>query len=128
MAVTNGRVTITRRSREILRRTQVLRRGVGATVFLNAPERFLSVDDWLQYGRALPTERPRDLWLRVRECLVREGTTASIDGWLVHVLRVYEPGIPGRLSQLGLVRADAGVAPEMLESSTAAIAKGLALE
>lgn len=105
------------------------RLGLGATVFLNASKRFSGVEEWLQYGRALSTERPRDLWLRVRsgesECLVPEGTTATVDGWLVHVLRVYEPGIPGRLSQLGLVGAAAGVTPAMLERSTAAIANGL---
>jgi hypothetical protein len=105
------------------------RSGLGATVFLTAAERFSSVDEWLRYCRALSPERPRDLWLRVRsgkrECLITEGTTATVDGWLVHVLRVYEPGIPGRWSQLGLVAADAGVTPAMLERSTEAIAKGL---
>jgi hypothetical protein len=102
--------------------------GVGA-VFLNAAERFSGVEEWLQYGRALSTERPRDLWLRIRsgncEGLVAEGTTATIDGWLVHVRRVYDRGIPGRPSQLGLVPLDAGVTPAMLERSTLAMARWL---
>ena len=104
---------------------------LGATIFLTAGERFSGVEEWLQYGRALSTERPGDLWLRVRsgsrECLVSEGRTATVDGWLVHVLRVYEPGIPGRLSQLGLVPADTGVTPAMLERSTVAVATELTL-
>jgi len=102
---------------------------VSGTVFLNASTRFSGVEEWLQYGRALSTRRPRDLWLRLRtsksEGRVPEGTTATVDGWLVHVRRVYEPGLPGRLSQLGLVAADAGVTPAMLERSTAAMADGL---
>lgn len=105
------------------------RRGLGATVFLRASTRFSGVEEWLQYGRALSTERPPDLWLRIqsggRECLVPQGTTATVDGWLVHVLRVYEPGLPGRLSQLGLVAANAGVTAAMLERSTATISQGL---
>ncbi len=108
------------------------RRGLGATIFLTAAKRFSGLEEWLQYARALSTERPRDLWLRVRcgsrDCQVVEGKTAAIDDWLVHVLRVYEPGLPGSLSQLGLVRADAGVTPAMLERSTAAIANGLTLD
>ena len=117
-------------SHELNRRTMGRHRpGLGATVFLTASKRFSGVDEWLQYGRALPTERPRDLWLRMRsgksEYVVREGTTASVDGWLMHVLRVYEPGIPGRLSQVGLVAAEAGVTSAMLERSTAAVAEGL---
>jgi hypothetical protein len=104
------------------------RPGLGATVFLRAAKRFSGVEEWLQYGRALSTEPPRDLWLGIRsgkcECLVPEGTTATVDGWLLHVLRVCEPGLPGRLSQLGLVAASAGVTAAMLERSTEAIAKG----
>jgi hypothetical protein len=118
--------------RELNRRTMGRHRpGLGATIFVTAAERFSSVEEWLQYGRALSTERPRDLWLRVRsgssDCLVPEGRTATVEGWLVHVLRVHEPGIPGRLSQLGLVPADTGVTPTMLECSTAAVATGLTL-
>ena len=105
------------------------RPGLGAAVFLQASEQFASLDEWLHYGRALSTDRPRDLWMRVRigasECLIPEGTTATVEDWLVHVHRVYEPGMPGRLSQLGLVRTDAGVTPAVLERSTAATAKGL---
>ena len=33
--------------------------------------------------------------------------------------------MPGRRSQLGLVRADTGVTPTMLECSTSAVATGL---
>ena len=117
---------------ELNRRTMGRHRsGLGGTVFLTAAERFSDVEEWLQYGRGLSTERPRDLWLRVRvgkrECQIPEGTTATVDGWLVHVLRVYEPGLPGRLSQLGLVPADAGVTPAMLQGSTGAVANGLSL-
>jgi hypothetical protein len=120
-------------SHELNRRTMGRHRpGVHSTIFVTASGRFSSVEEWLQYGRSLSTERPSDLWLRVRkgqdECLVPEGTTATIGGWLVHVLRVYEPGIPGRLSQLGLVAADADVTVAMLESSTVMIARGLYLE
>jgi hypothetical protein len=122
----------TRVSLELNRRTMGRHRpGLGATVFLTAAERFSCVEEWLQYGRALSTERPHDLWLRVRtdsrDCLIPEGTTVTVDGWLVHVLRVYEPGTPGELSQLGLVAADTGVTPAMLECSTAAVATGLTL-
>jgi hypothetical protein len=105
------------------------RAGVGATVFLTVRKQFSGVEEWLRYGRALSTERPRDLWLRIRlgrsECLVPEGTTAAVDGWIVHVLRVYEPGLPGQFSNLGVVRADTGVTPAILECSTAAVDKGL---
>ena len=52
------------------------------------------------------------------------GRTVTFDGWLVHVLRVYEPGIPGRLSQLGLVQADTGVTPAILERSTSGSPRG----
>lgn len=104
---------------------------LAAMMFLTVEKRFSSLDEWLEYVRGLSPERPRDLWLRVRsgtrECLIPEGTTAMFEGWLVHVLRVYEPGLPGTLSQLGLVAADAGVTPAMLEGSTAAIAKGVML-
>lgn len=107
------------------------RSGLGATMFLRAAERFSTLEEWLHYGRALSTERPRDLWLRIRsgsrDCLVPEGRTATFDGWLVHVLRVYEPGIPGRLSQLGLVQADTGVTQAILERSTSAVATGLTI-
>ena len=54
-----------------------------------------------------------------------EKTTAAVDGSLVHLLRVYEPGEPGQLSQLGMVRAELGVTAPMLERSTAAAASGL---
>jgi hypothetical protein len=118
---------------QLNRRTMGRRQpGLGATVFLTAAERFTSVEAWLQYSRGLSRERPRDLWLRVRsgshDCLVPEGTTAAVDGWLVHVLRVYEPGLPGRLSQLGLVAADAGVTAATLECSTAAVDAGLTFD
>jgi hypothetical protein len=116
--------------RDLNRRTMGRARpSVNATVFLKAAERFSSVEEWLAYGSALSTERPRDLWLRIRsgshERLVPEGTSDTVNGWLVHVLRVYEPGLPGDLSQLGLVRANLAVTPAMLESSTAAVARGL---
>jgi hypothetical protein len=105
------------------------RPGLGATVFLTASERFSGVEEWLQYGRALSTERRRDLWLRIRsgncEGLVPQGTSATIDRWLVYVRRVHERGVPGRPSQLGLVGVEAGVTPAMLEGSTLAMARGL---
>jgi hypothetical protein len=118
---------------EMNRRTMKHHRsGLGAAVFLTAAERFSTLDEWLQYGRSLSPERPRDLWLKVRrgdcECLVPEGTTATVDGWLVHVFRVYEPGIPGKWSQLGLVSADAGVTAAMLARSSALIDDGLAVD
>lgn len=117
-------------SRELSWRTmRPFRPGPGFSVFLTASSRFSDVEAWLQYGRALPTERPRDLWLRVRigacERVVPEGTTATVDGWLVHVHRVWERGVPGRLSHLGVARAEAGITPAMLERSTAAVAQGL---
>ena len=106
-----------------------LQRGARATVYMGAPERFANVEEWLQYGRALPTERPRDVWLRIRigsrDYQVVEGTSATLDGWLAHVLKVYEPGLPGEFTRLGLVRAATGVTAAMLERSTAAVAAGL---
>jgi len=102
---------------------------LGAITFRTASERFADLEEWLEYGRSLTRERPPDLWLRIRsgneEARVPQGTTAAVDRWLVHVLRVYEPGIPGRLSQLGLVRADMGITPASLQRSTAAVAGGL---
>jgi hypothetical protein len=53
------------------------------------------------------------------------GADRDIHGWLVHVLRVREPGLFGRLSQLGLVQTDAGVTQSILERSTSAVATGL---
>lgn len=107
------------------------RRGLSSARFLTAAERFSTLEEWLHYGRALSTERPRDLWLRIRsgsrECLVPQGRTVTFDGWLVHVLRVYEPGIPGFLSQLGLVQTDTGVTEAILERSTSAVATGLTI-
>jgi hypothetical protein len=104
----------------------------GSRSFDTAPERFASLEAWLQYGRALPTERPSDLWLRVRigqaEQRVPQGTTTTIDGWLVHAHCVNEPGIPGRWSELAVARADAGVDTAMLEQSAAAVARGLWIE
>ena len=97
--------------------------------FLAAAERFATVEEWLEYSRALSTERPRDLWVRItsgaRDCRVAEGTTATFEDWLVHVHRVHEPGLPGQFTQLGLVRANAGVSAAVLECSTAAVATGL---
>lgn len=114
---------------DLNRRTMESRMRPCATIFLSAPPRFPTAEEWLQYGRALPTERPADIWLRVRsgngECCVPQGTTAGVDRWLVHVRRVYERGIPGYPSQLGMVVADAGVTPRMLEHSTAAVARPL---
>jgi hypothetical protein len=118
--------------RELNRRTMGRPRpGLSSAMFLTAAERFSTLEEWLHYGRSLSTERPRDLWLRIRsgsrDCLVPEGRTVTCDGWLVHVLRVYEPGLPGRQSQLGLVQADAGVTQAILERSTSAVATGLTI-
>lgn len=119
-------------SDELNRRTMLRPRlGLSSAMFLRAAERFASLEEWLHYGRGLSTERPRDLWLRIRrgsrECLVPQGRTATFDGWLVHVLRVHEPGIPGFLSQLGLVQTDTGVTEAILERSTSAVATGLTI-
>ena len=105
--------------------------GVRAASFLRAAERFSNLEEWLQYSRALPTERPRDVYLRLtigsRDYQVIEGTSATLDGWLTHVLKVYEPGLPGQFTQLGLVRAATGVTAAMLERSTAAVDRGLTI-
>ena len=87
-------------SLELNRQTVGRRRpGLGGTIFLTAAERFSGVDEWLQYGRALSTERPSDLWLRVRSgshhCLVPEGKTATVNGWLVHVFVSTSRECPG---------------------------------
>ena len=115
--------------RELNQRTMWRPRPGHSRMFLRVAERFSTLQEWLHYGRALSTELPHDLWLRIRsgsrECLVPEGRTATFDGWLVHVLRVREPGLFGRLSQLGLVRTDAGVTQSILERSTSAVATGL---
>jgi hypothetical protein len=120
------RVELNRRTMERDRPT------LGAMVFYNAPKRFSSVEQWLQYGRTLSTQRPRDLWLRIRsgdeERCVSQETSAIVGSWLAYVLRVYEPGTPGQLSQLGLVRAESAVTPAMLASSTASVARGLRLD
>jgi hypothetical protein len=117
--------------RELNRRTMWRPRPGHSRMFLRAAERFSTLEEWLHYGRALSTERPHDLWLRIRrgsrEGLVPEGRTATFDGWLVHVLRVHEPGIPGFLSQLGLVQTDTGVTQSVLERSTSAVATGLTI-
>jgi hypothetical protein len=114
---------------ELNERTMTHRADIGSTIFLRASRRFSRLEEWLAYGRALSTERPSDLWLRIRcgksECLVSEGTAATVGGWFAHVLRVYEPGIPGRLSQLGLVASNAGITLAMLARSTEVIANGL---
>ncbi len=113
---------------ELTRRATSVRGDVSAR-FITAAERFSSLEEWLQHGRALPTKRPADLWLRVRsggrEWCVPQGTTAAVDRWLVHVRRVYEWGVPGYPSQLGMVATGTGVTAEMLEHSTAAVAQGL---
>lgn len=120
-------------SHELNRRTMMMppRPGLAAMTFRTVSPRFSSAEEWLRYARALSPKRPSDLWLRIglggREYTVAEGTTAMADGWLVHVLRVHEPGEPGCLSQLGVAAADAGVTAAMLESSTAAIAAGVTL-
>ena len=112
--------------RRMMKRPQTV---THAASFLTVPERFSNLEEWLQYTRALPTERPRDVWVRIqigsREYQVVEGTSATLDGWLAHVLHVYEPGLPGQFTQLGLVRAAMGVTAAMLERSTAAVARGL---
>jgi hypothetical protein len=118
---------------DLNRRTmQTGRQRESAAIFLTALERFPTLDAWLAYGRSLPTERPADLWLRVRiddaEARIPEGTTTTIGEWLVHVHRVYEPGLPGRASMVGIVHADAGVTSSMLEASAAAVAPGVAIE
>ena len=104
---------------------------VRTSSFLTASERFSNLEEWLEYSRALPTERPRDVWLgikiRSRDYQVVEGTSATLDGWLTHVLKVYEPGLPGQFTQLGLVPAATGVTAAMLERSTAAVARGLTI-
>lgn len=119
-------------SNDLLNRTmERLLPGVGAASGLRAAERFSNLEEWLQYSRALPTERPPDLWVRIRigsrEYQVVEGTSATLDDWLAHVLKVYEPGLPGQFTQLGLVRAATGVTAAMLERSTAAVARGLTI-
>jgi hypothetical protein len=118
-------------TRLALNRRTMQRHRRRSMIFLQASERFVRVEDWLEYVRTLPHERPADLWLRIRsgndEKLVPQGTTATIDGWLVHVLRVFERGIPGRLSQVGLVRADLGIPIASIERSTSAVASGLNL-
>jgi hypothetical protein len=113
---------------ELTRRASNVRGNV-STKYITAAQRFSSLEEWLQYGRSLQTGRPADLWLRVRsgdcESCVPQGTTGAVDRWLVHVRRVYEWGVPGYPSQLGIVATGAGVTAEMLEHSTAAIARGL---
>lgn len=114
--------------RELNRRTMWRPRPGPSRMFLTVAERFSTLEEWLHYGRALSTELPHDLWLRIRsgsrECLVPEGRTATFDGWLVHVFRVCQPGIP---AQLGLIQTDTGVTQAILERSTSAVARGLTI-
>jgi hypothetical protein len=104
----------------------------GAAVFLTASERFATLDAWLEHGRSLPTERPADLWLRVSidgvEQRIPQGRTTTIGDWLVHVHRVYEPGVPARASMVGVVHTDTGVSASVLEASTGDVARGATIE
>jgi hypothetical protein len=93
-----------------------------------APDRVRSEADLMTYLDQLPKTRPDDLCLRFtidgRSSDVREGEYRSHDPWHLFVAKVFTPGTPGELSQLGVAREDPALAVDTFTSSVRAIAGG----
>ena len=91
-----------------------------------APERIRSQDDLMTYLRHLPKTRPDDLCLRFtidgRSSDVREGEYRSHDPWHLFVAKVFTPGMPGELSQLGVAHTDPNLSVDTFTSSVRQIA------
>jgi hypothetical protein len=105
------------------------RRPLIGSCFVTVATRFETLEAYLAFAQSPASHRPDDPWLRVRcehtEACVLQQTTAEVGNFLVHVHRVHQPGFPGRSSQLGIVRLNAGVTADALERSVAAVAAGL---
>jgi hypothetical protein len=94
--------------------------------YVNVDARFKTPQEWVQYVHTRPRTRPDDLWLRVNidgaSTTVREGNYALVDPWHIFVQKVYEPGVPGELSQLGIARTSPAITEKALIESTQAVA------
>ncbi|HEY7475309.1 MAG TPA: hypothetical protein VH679_09890 [Vicinamibacterales bacterium] len=114
--------------RDLNQRVFSPRRPHGSWWFEVAPERVRTESDLMAYLEQLPGTRPEDLWLRFtidgRTHEVREGEYQQQDPWHLFVARVYTPGIPGELSQLGVARVHPALSAETFTSSVRRIATG----
>jgi hypothetical protein len=77
--------------------------------YVDVDARFRTRDEWLEYIRNLPKSRPDDLWLRITigavPTTLREGAYVFVEPWHLFVRNVYEPGLPGDLSNWAIGRS-----------------------
>ncbi len=94
--------------------------------YVDVDARFATREQWVEHLRGLPKTRPTDLWVRFAvegvTALLHEGEYRFESPWHLVVEKVYRPGIPGELSQLGLVREHPAVTKQMVMKSLRPIA------
>ena len=128
VAVAGGDVE---RRRAVLHRlsTRGTDQGQASTSYVDVSERFTTLDEWLAYVRRLPNRRPSDPYVRFTFADgyvdVGEGHGAFARPWHLFVNRVYEPGIPGALSTVGVVREHPEVDSETVEDATIGVSDGM---
>lgn len=96
--------------------------------YIHADDRFTTCEAWAEHVRQLPRTRPADLWIRFcirdTDVTVREGQQVLSPPWHLVVEKVYTPGIPGALSQVGVVLDHPAITSNMVIESTQMIASG----
>jgi hypothetical protein len=92
-------------------------------------DRVATLDERLAHVRTLPNPRLPDPYVRFTFddgfVDVAEGEGAFAQPWHLFVSRVYDPGIPGALSMVGVVREHPEVDPEAVEDATVSVSCGL---
>jgi hypothetical protein len=101
------------------RHRRTLRQGY---VWYQADRRFTSLADWAAYVRALPRERPRDLFVTFhvggRTATIEEGGHGFLEPFHLAVPRIFTIGLPGTATKLAVGPAHPAVTEAMfLESA-----------
>jgi hypothetical protein len=104
-----------------------MRRNQGFRFFVDVESRFTSREQWQNHLQELRKVR-QDLYIRLvingSHVEVREGQQAFKKPWHLFVEKLYRPGIPGELSQMGVACEHPAVTPTMVVDSTKQIASG----
>ncbi len=113
---------------ELNRQIFSVRSGAASLIYQQVDVRFPNQEAWLAYLADLPKSRPTDLHVAVtighERSIVCEGQVISLNGFHVFVKGVFNPGIPGQFSQMGLAAHRDWLTPEMLLESTQSISSG----
>lgn len=92
-------------------------------------ERFRTPDEWTNFIRGLPHNRPADLHVRFtsarRSVDVVERHGAFVEPWHLFVSLVNTPGIPGRHSHVAIVRDHPQIDRTMVKDACDAVTRGL---